>query len=246
MPDGKYVKLTALTLGVAVLNIALFSPGMIGIRIGQHPLSSAVGVTVLCGSVLALAYGSYTLLFAPRAAAGAVKQIRTQEELVEAWSRYKRVRALSGYVDTGLGQWERFRKKKDALLDALKQRFDLAGLSYRKFAAVILEAEKLFELNFKSMLGRLQTFDEKEFESVTAKRGPALPQGLLQERANVYNEYLSFTESSLAANEELLLKLDKLLLELSRLDSLELSDIENMPGMRELDTLIRQTPHYRK
>jgi hypothetical protein len=43
-----------------------------------------------------------------------------------------------------------------------------------------------------------------------------------------------------------LLKLDKLLLEISRLDSLEPGDIENMACMQEIDSLIKQTKYYKQ
>ncbi|MNI99672.1 hypothetical protein D3C73_1588090 [compost metagenome] len=68
---------------------------------------------------------------------------------------------------------------------------------------------------------------------------------LLQERRTVYSEYLTFIKSSLATNEEIMLKLDKLLLEISRLDSFEPGDIENMPCMQEIDSLIKQTKLYK-
>ncbi|MNN42780.1 hypothetical protein D3C81_1569860 [compost metagenome] len=61
----------------------------------------------------------------------------------------------------------------------------------------------------------------------------------------MYSEYLTFIKSSLATNEEIMLKLDKLLLEISRLDSFEPGDIENMPCMQEIDSLIKQTKLYK-
>ena len=41
------------------------------------------------------------------------------------------------------------------------------------------------------------------------------------------------------------MKLDKLLLEISRLDSLEPGDIDDMPCMQEIDALIKQTQYYK-
>lgn len=42
-----------------------------------------------------------------------------------------------------------------------------------------------------------------------------------------------------------MLKLDQLLLEISRLDSFEAGDIEQMPCMQEIDQLIKHTKLYR-
>ncbi|MNC71454.1 hypothetical protein D3C75_1223780 [compost metagenome] len=48
----------------------------------------------------------------------------------------------------------------------------------------------------------------------------------------------------LGANEEILLKLDQLLLEISLLDSTDYTAIEEMPCMKELSALIGQTKLY--
>ncbi|MNI95366.1 hypothetical protein D3C73_1536250 [compost metagenome] len=89
-------------------------------------------------------------------------------------------------------------------------------------------------------------FDEKEFKGVRNPQSTRFSPELIQEKTKVYNEYVSFIKGSVASNEEILLKLDKLLLEISRLDSLELGDIETMPCMQEIDSLIKQTKYYKQ
>ncbi|MNO05342.1 hypothetical protein D3C81_2266840 [compost metagenome] len=68
---------------------------------------------------------------------------------------------------------------------------------------------------------------------------------LLQEKTQVYNEFMVFLQDSLETNEEILLKLDKLLLEISSLNSIDFGEIENMPCMQEIDSLIKQTKYYK-
>lgn len=241
-----YIKLVGLILGVAVLNIILFSPGLIGLRLGAGALSSAIGATLLAASGLTLLYGSYSLLFrAPPEKPRPVKQVMTHQDYVDGLTQYRRIKALRSDMDWGLRQLERLVKKKDTLVESLNQRFDPGELSYKKFASVIVEVENVFYLNFKSILNRLRAFDEAEYESVTGRKPPPLSPQLLQERKNIYNDYLSFTNSSLATNEEILLKLDKLTLEISRLDSLDPGEIEQLPCMQEIDTLIKQTKYYK-
>jgi hypothetical protein len=241
----KYIKLLGLILGVVVLNIVVLSPGFLGVNIGRSALTTAFGVTLLFASALVLLYGSYVILF-KQLVVLPVKQIKTHEDYVEAMTHYKRVKALEGDITLALEQLERIRKKKDTLMIVLNQRFDSTELSYKKFASVTLEVEKLFYLNVRSILNRLNVFDESEFESVMNKKSNPFSQELLQEKTIVYNEYLSFVKGSLGTNEEILLKLDKLLLEISRLDSFELGDIENMPCMQEIDALIKQTKYYKQ
>ncbi|WP_282937253.1 hypothetical protein [Paenibacillus sp. RC67] len=241
----KYIKLLGLIISVIVLNIIVLSPGFLGIEIGGSPLDTAIGVTVVFASVLVLLYGSFALLFKPPVTLP-VKQIKTHEDYVEALTHYRRVKVLEKDIALALNQMERIVKKKETLLEILNQRFDSTELSYIKFFSVTQEVEKLFYLNVKSILNRLYVFDETEYQSVISQKSAQLSPKILQERTVVYNDYMTFIKNSLSTNEEILLKLDKLILEISRLDSLELGDIEAMPCMQEIDSLIKQTKYYKQ
>jgi hypothetical protein len=67
----------------------------------------------------------------------------------------------------------------------------------------------------------------------------------MEDKLSVYNEYITFVKSATEDNEQILLKLDKLLLEISKFDSLESGEIEDLAGMQEIDALIKQTKYYR-
>jgi hypothetical protein len=245
LTDTKYVKLLGISLGVVVLNILVLSPGFLGVKIGGSALSTAFGVTLLFASALVLIYGSYVLLF-KQPVVLPIKLIKTHEDYVEALTHYKRVKALKDDITLALEQLDRMKKKKDTMSNVLNQRFDTTELSYKKFTSVTQEVEKLFYLNVRSILNRLNVFDESEFERVMDQKSTQFSRELVQEKSNLYTEYLSFIKSSLGSNEEIFLKIDKLLLEISRLDSFELGDIENMPCMQEIDSLIKQTKYYKQ
>jgi hypothetical protein len=245
LSGAKYIKLLGLILGVIAMNILVLSPGFIGVEIGGSALQTAFGVTLLLASALVLLYGSYSLLF-KQPVVIPVKQIKTHEGYVEALIHYRRVKALQGDISLAVGQLDRMKKKKETLINVLDQRFDRAELSYKKFSSVTDEVEKLFYLNVRSILNRLNVFDESEFESVMRHKTTKFSPELLQEKTNVYNDFLSFMRTSLGTNEEILLKLDKLILEITRLDSVELGDIEKMPCIQEIDSLIQQTKYYKQ
>lgn len=240
----KYIKLLGIIVGVTIFNILMLSPGLLGVEIGGSALMTALGVTSLFASAMVLFYGSYSVLKPPNGLPA--KQISSYEDYVEALNHYRSVKVLKDDITHALVQLDRMKKKKITLLNLLNHRFDPTELSYRKFASVTYEVEKLFYLNIRSILNRLHIFDESEFESVLKKKPTPFAHELLQEKTNLYNEYLTFMKSSLGTNEEILLKLDKLLLEISRLDSFEPGDIENMPCMKEIDTLIKQTKYYKQ
>lgn len=107
----KYIKWLGLIFGVVVLNILLFSPGFIGLGFGGGAFSTALSVTMLFGSVMALCYGSYTLLF-KQPVVLPVKQIETHEDYVEALSFYRRIKVLEEDITLGLSQLSRMKKRK--------------------------------------------------------------------------------------------------------------------------------------
>ncbi|WP_342772985.1 hypothetical protein [Paenibacillus zeisoli] len=242
---SRYIKLIGLIVGVISLNIIVLSPGFIGLEMGESALTTALGVTLLVGSAMGLLYGSYILLF-KQPAVRTAKPIKTHEDYVLALSHFRRVKPLQADITLALEQMERIRKKRDTLFHVLAQRFDQEELSYKKFASVTNEVEKLFYLNVRSILNRLHVFDESEFERVMSSKPVKLSPELLQERTMVYQEFMVFMQESLETNEEILLKLDKLLLEISRLDSIDFGEIENMPCMQEIDSLIKQTKYYKQ
>ncbi|MGF6355179.1 hypothetical protein ABIE27_003093 [Paenibacillus sp. 4624] len=241
----RYIQLFGLIIGIVAVNVLAFSPGFAGLGFGESAFQTALSVTLLFGSVLALFYGSYNLLF-KQPVVLPVRQIETHEDYVEALSFYRRIKILEEDITLGLSQLNRMKKKKETLMNVLHQRFDPGELSFKKFASVTEEVEKLLYLNIRSILNRLNVFDEADYASMMKAKSPTIPQKLFQEKTKVYNDYLTYVKDSLHTNEEILLKLDQLLLEISRLDSFEAGNIEQMPCMQEIDQLIKHTKLYRQ
>lgn len=246
MNGSKWIKLLALMVGVVVLNIVVLSPGLLGIEIGgANALETASGVTLLFVSFLVVVYGSYTTLFKPPAATP-VRAVKTHEDYLSALHHYRNVKVLKKDIALGIDQLHRLEKKKRTLLDVLNQRFDQTELSYKKFVSVIYEVEKLFYLNIRGILNKLSVFDASEFAAFADHHKSAkFSNKLVQEKVNIYNEYLSYVAGYLGANEEIMLKLDKLILEISLLSSTDYRDVEEMPCMKEIDALIKQTKYYK-
>jgi hypothetical protein len=245
--SSRFMKLIGLITGFVFLNIIVLSPGMMGVEIGgDSALQTASGVTLLLTSSLALLYGSYVLLFRPPVVTP-VKNIQSREDYIAALGHYKHVKALNNDIVLGIDQLERMEKKRIVLLDVLGQRFDVAELSYKKFVSVIHEVENLFYLNVRGVLNKLSVFDASGFStSAGPPKSSTFSNRLVQEQTNLYNEYLASVSGYIGANEEILLKLDRLLLEISQLGSTDYKTIEDMPCMKEIDSLIKQTKFYQQ
>ncbi len=247
MNRAKSMKLLGLVSVVVFLNIIVLSPGLLGVVIGgESVLKTALGVTLLFISFLVVLYGSYSLLFKP-AIIAPVKEMKTPEDYMAALEQYKNVKVLKKDITLALDQLVRIEKKRDTLFTILSQRFDPTELSFKKFKAISYEVEKLFYLNIRGILNKLSVFDAAEFSLFTSSQRPTqFSDKLVQKKTALHNEYLAYVTGYLGANEEILLKLDKLLLEISLLDSTDYKDVEDMPCMKEIDELIKQTKFYKQ
>ncbi|WP_422659381.1 hypothetical protein ACK8P5_02230 [Paenibacillus sp. EC2-1] len=249
MNGSKSLKLLLLVAGVAALNIVMLSPGLLGVEIGGgNALQTALGVTVLFMSLLILLYGSYVLLLKrPTIVIAPVRDLKSREDYIAAIHGYRNVKVLKNDIALALEQLDRIEKKKLTLLNVLRQRFDEGELSYRKFYSVIIEVEKLFYLNITGILNKLGVFTASDFANMaTQHRSTQRSTNVMKKKTELYDQYLAAVAGYLDGNEEILLKLDQLLLEISRLGSTDYNDVEEMPCMKEIDLLINQTKLYKQ
>lgn len=240
----KWLKLAGLVVGTTIVNVIVLSPGLLGLRMGgDSAVETAFAATVLIMSLIVLLYGSYVLT--KPTAIIPVQHIESHEDYAAALERYRDVKPLAKEIMLALDQVERIVRKKGALMEVLSQRFQPEELSYKKFITVIAEVEKLFYANCRSMLNKLGVFDASEFSALASGPLPSrFSSKLLHEKRELYASYMSAVSGYLDANESILLKLDKLLLEIARLNSTDYRDVENMACMKEIDALIKQTKYY--
>ncbi|MDY9925671.1 hypothetical protein [Methanosarcina sp.] len=246
MDRKKLIKLSGLNLGIAAANIITFSPGLIGLELfGVSALESALSITFIFLSGAGLTYGNYELLTGPKKVVQTNK-IRTVEDYIEALNIHRGLKTFEKTVDLLLDQIERLQKKNKTIRDILLQIFSASEMSYKKFDEVIAEVENIFFMNIRSILNKLDAFDENDYNFVRKKyEEGAFSEELIKEKFKVFNEYINFVKAATENNEQILLKLDKLLLEISGLNSVESSQLEKMAGMIEIDNLIRQAKYYK-
>jgi len=246
MGRKKLIKLLSLNLGIAAANVITFSPGLIGLElVGASALATAFGSTFIFLSGAGLIYGNYKLLTGPEKVIP-TKKIMTVDDYIEALNNHRRLKTFEETVDLLLDQIERLQKKNKIIRDILLQIFSASEISYKKFDEVIAEVEKIFFMNIRSILNKLDAFDEEDYNFVRNKReAGAFSQQFMEEKFKVYNEYLTFVKAATEDNEQILLKLDKLLLEISGLNSVESGQLEQMAGMIEIDNLIKQAKYYK-
>lgn len=241
----KIIKASGLNIGIAAVDTIIFSPGLLGIQIvGNSAFATAFGATAIFMSVIVFAFGNYKLLIEKKEIIQ-TNEIKTEEDCINALEQNYSKRTFEKDIATILEQIEMFQKKKETIKESLLQKFNSNDMSYSKFDGVILDIENVFFINVKSILNKLNAFDEKDYNRIK-KNGAEKKFSIefMQKKMIIYNEYISSVKNAIEDNEQIILKLDKILLELSKLNSFKDGKIENMSVMKEIDELINKIKLY--
>lgn len=246
MRKDKIMKLVGLNTGIVAVDTILFSPGLIGLALGGSSIfATAFGTTAILMSIVVFFYGNYNLINEEEQIIQ-TRDIRTEEDCIYALKISNNKKTFREDVTIILEQIERFQKKKETIKDILLQKFSNTEMSYSKFEGTILDVENIFFINVKSIINKLNAFDEEEYLRLSDDRvTKKISRELLDTKMNIYREYFNFVKNAIDDNEEIILKLDKLLLEISKFNSLEDGEIEEMSAMVEIDELIDKAKYYK-
>ena len=95
-------------------------------------------------------------------------------------------------------------------------------------------------------------FDYKDYKKLVQKmhnsrniNGVGVNSKAVGDQLRIYNEHISNVNGLVEMNENILVKLDKLLLEISKLDDLDEQGLENIAAVQEINDLIAQTKYYK-
>lgn len=245
MITKKILKLAGLNIGIAILNIILFSPGLLNIQMrGSDALSAAIGGTAIFMSLVVFIYGNYKLI-SEKERTIQISDIKNPEDYILALKQAYGKKTFDNDISTILEQVERLRKKKEKIRNILLQRFNIIDTGYERFNGTIIDVEYVFYTNIKSILNKINAFDEEDYERINNNNGrKRFSTNFIASKLSIYNEYISFVKNAIEDNEEIILKLDALLLEISKFDSLEAGEIDNMNEIKEIDELIRKAKYY--
>ena len=246
MRNSKFISLIKINSAIVILNIVLFSPGLLNIEIGGRSIfKTALGVTIIIMSIIIFIIGNYSILMKEDNDINIYKVV-TSDDCIEALNENKYKKIFSSDIDILLEQIDRIENKVDTIEDILIQKFSISEMSYKKFNYVILDIKNLFYVNIKSIINKINIFDQKEYKKINKRINNETNQNkILIEKINMYKEYKTFVKNAIEDNEEILLRLDKVLLELSKFNSLDEGELENMSAMDNIDDLISKIKLYK-
>jgi len=239
-------KLAILNIALILLNIIIFSKAFIGLDVfGQGAVITAFSVMWIFLTVAVFFYGNYKILCAvakPKPQDLADTRFETLESCQAVLAEYiKRPGVMfDGDLTTMRTQLERMGRKENTITDILLQKFQSTELSYVKFQGQIESVKKIMCLNTRNVLNRLYAFDESEYvKSISAQPDDRHS----AEKRELLNEYRDFVKQTVDNNEDILIKMDRLILEISKLNDSD--ELNNTDTMKELDALIQNTQLYK-
>ena len=245
MSPKKIIQLIITNLLIILANIAVFSKAFLGFSLLEgSAITMSIGWFTLLGSLASFTYFNKRLL-TPNATYTLISQnVNSLDDCVGVFEEaMQNGDVFDKNILKNLSQIKRFKKKQKTIKEILLQKFSPEELTYQKFNNVLNEVENIMYLNMRSILNKIAAFDVEEYEALQKKGFPK--NEVSEEKMQIYNEYLDFVKNATAINEEILLKLDKMLFEVSRYNSLESGEVKELPALAEMDELIRNANLYK-
>lgn len=234
----KIAKLTGLFLGLILLSILLLTTVF---KIGRTDIQSALGVSWLAFVAAIILYVFHRMYY-PAGDKKPVSKLQSEEDYVQSLNRYQHSHLFRDDVDTVKHQIERLNRKKSVIRSALSEKFDPSELSYGKFISAVTDVEKTFYINIRNTLNVLMVFDESEYKLID---DPDISPDIRSQKKDLYDDYLDSIQKSINLNEAIIISLDKLLSEISKLNTVEIDDVNQLASVQEMNDLINQTKYYK-
>lgn len=243
MRPKKIFELIMANLSIIIANVAVFSKAFLGFSlfVGTALSMSIAWFTILL-SMFSFVYFNKNLLSQPEFLV--TQNINSLEDCVAVFEEaIENGDVFDEDILKNLEQLKRFKRKRNTIKEILLQRFSMQELTYQKFNSVLDDVENIMYLNMRSILNKIAAFDIEEYETLQKK---GFPQNeVSEEKMKIYKEYLNFVKNATATNEDILLKLDKMLFEVSKYNSLEDGEVKELPAIIEMDELIKNAKLYK-
>ncbi len=134
----------------------------------------------------------------------------------------------------------RMEKKCDSLDQSLSDYFGTSRISYEKFARTVNGAVEVFEENVRKTLSRMNIFDVDGYEQLFKNHLE------YTDAIKPYQETFDAIHEDLKRNEEILRRMEKLQMEVNKLNTASMQNLDSIPAIEELSDLTRQTRLYQQ
>lgn len=245
MAPKKLRQLLLLNALIVIINIAVFSKAFFGLSLlAGSVLGMSVAWFTVVSTTFAFFKGNISLLKKPETHQLVSSKVNSLDDCISIFEEaIKNGDVFDKDILKNLEQIRRFKKKQKTIRDILQQKFAINELTYQKFSNVLGDVENVIYMNMRSILNKIAAFDVEEYEDLQKRGFPSSE--VSDEKMQIYSEYINFVKDATKTNEDILLKLDKMLLEISRYNSLDGGDISELPAIKEMDELIKNAKLYK-
>ncbi len=171
--------------------------------------------------------------------------IKRKNQYLEILNKSAENPVFRSEINTTREHIEQIQSRLQKIQAILSQHFTPREMTYKRFSGVVEEAATQFYANVKTMMKRINLFDTKDYLKVSDGNSN-LSVSARQERMRIYTEHIKYVKKLVDANENIISKLDGLLLELTKLDDFSEEALNNNPAVNELTDLIDQTRFYKQ
>jgi hypothetical protein len=243
----KILKIFAINFVLAGINIILYSKLFLGITDRDSIILMILAIIVTLFTIFLFFYLNVKLLSQSETVKMTIDH-KDQDSLPSLANAIKfyishNIRTFREDLSSLVDQIERFDKKKNLYEGNLLQRFTRSEMSFTKFYVPIISIEDVFRQILKGVLTRINSFDEEEYETMLSNKKISRKAWL--ERKAIFDEYKTYVSRAVQTGDDILLRIDRLQLEVSKLSSTLPQDIEKLESIQEIDTLISEVKWYK-
>lgn len=244
MSSKKKRQLLLLNGAIVAINIIMFSNIFFGFSLLKGTaLTTSISWFTILSSIFAFFKGNLQILKKEEMHLLA-KDVKTLNECIAVFEEaIYNGDVFDENIEKNIDQIKRFTRKNNTIKDILLQKFSADEMTFQKFSDVLKEVEKVIYMNMRSILNKISAFDIEEYESILKNKVDR--RTIPQEKLDIYDKYINFVNEATNINEEILLKLDKMILEISQYNTIDGGDIKKMPAIIEMDELIKNAKLYK-
>ena len=249
----KWKRVIAFDVIMAILIILLYSPFQLGLS-PLDPNFINAAMSVVCAAFIA--YGLIKVNGKALLTARAEKRMElgpgeaTVDDIKLTLAEYEKTSVVAPYAKHGIDELERAERKREQLYAIVGKKFQEGSLTWQKFIEGVETATQAIAHNTALLAKRIQAFDVQDYNrnarnTITGMfHRNEIPESVRREKRTVYEASLDDMRGIVAANERLLVELDRFAVEMDQLETSANAEVNNHL-LAEINTLVEETQYYR-
>jgi len=171
------------------------------------------------------------------------------EKLLPVLASYRNKYGIGAIAETAVRQMSNLEKKAPVLTRMIEEKFEVGSMSYDRFATPIENGIATVRENSLTLAKEMEGFDDDEFQKLSKMiqsgeyRHDVIDDEIQKERYAIYQHRLSEMERIVSTNEQMLLMMDRISVELSKLQSNQI-DQEGSRLLQEIEELAQTAKYY--